>query len=79
MARTNNSRFETHLPILKRYNVGAINWGLVRGKSNTIFPWGSKEGSAEPSLWFHDVFHKDGRPYSEDEVNVIRKLAGAEK
>jgi hypothetical protein len=79
MARTNNSRFETHLPILKRYNVGAINWGLVSGKSNTIFPWRSKEGSSEPALWFHDVFYKDGRPYRENEVNVIKKLSGAGK
>lgn len=23
--------------------MGAINWGFVSGKSNTIFPWGSKE------------------------------------
>jgi len=38
MARTNNSRLETHLPILKSYYVGPINWGLVSGRSNTIFP-----------------------------------------
>lgn len=43
MARTNNSRFETHLAILKKYKVAAISWGLVSGKTNTIFPWGSKK------------------------------------
>jgi len=74
MARTNNSKFETHLPILKRYNVGAINWGLVSGKSNTIFPWGSKEGSPEPNPWFHDVFRKDGTPYDIKEVELIKNL-----
>jgi hypothetical protein len=74
MARTNNSKFETHLPILKRYNVGAINWGLVSGKSNTIFPWGSKEGSPEPNPWFHDVFRKDGTPYDIKEVEIIKNL-----
>ena len=75
MARTNNSKFVTHLPILKRYNVGAINWGLVSGKSNTIFPWGSKEGSPEPSPWFHDVFRKDGTPYDVKETELIKKLS----
>ena len=74
MARRNNSKFETHLPILKRYNVGAINWGLVSGKSNTIFPWGSKEGSPEPNPWFHDVFRKDGTPYDVKEVELIKQL-----
>jgi len=76
MARSNNSRFETHLPILKRYNVGAINWGLVSGRSNTIFPWGSKEGSPEPNPWFHDVFRKDGTAYDVKEVELIKKLTG---
>lgn len=76
MARSNNSKFETHLPILKKYNVGAINWGLVSGKSNTIFPWGSKEGSPEPNPWFHDIFRKDGTAYDFKEVDLIKKLTG---
>lgn len=76
MARSNKSKFETHLAILKRYNVGAINWGLVSGKSNTIFPWGSKEGSPEPNPWFHDVFRKDGTPYDVKEIELIKKLTG---
>jgi hypothetical protein len=76
MARRNNSKFETHLPILKRYHVAAINWGLVSGKSNTIFPWGSKEGSPEPNPWFHDVFRKDGTPYDVKEVKLIKQLTG---
>lgn len=79
MARKNNSKFETHLPILKRYNVAAINWGLVSGKSNTIFPWGSKEGSPEPTPWFHDVFRKDGTPYDVKETELIKKLTSAKK
>ena len=43
--------------------VGAINWGLVSGKTNTIFPWGSPEGAPEPKVWFHDIFRKDGTPF----------------
>ncbi len=74
MARTNNSNFETHLPILKKYKVAAINWGLVSGKSNTIFPWGSKEGSPEPAIWFHDIFRIDGTPFDPKEITAIKNL-----
>ena len=74
MARTNNSTFEKNLPVLKKYKVGAINWGLVSGKTNTIFPWGSKEGTPEPAVWFHDIFRKDGSAFSEKEVKMIKEL-----
>jgi hypothetical protein len=75
MARTRNSNFTTHLPVFKKYNVAAINWGLVAGKSNTIYQWDKpiKDGS-EPAVWFHDVFRKDGSPYIKQEVAIIRKL-----
>lgn len=76
MARTSDSFFETHLPVFKKYNVGAINWGLVAGKTNTIFPWGSPEGTEEPVVWFHDIFRKDGTPYDPKEISVIRKMTG---
>jgi hypothetical protein len=80
MARTRNSLFVTHLPIFKRYQVGAINWGLVSGKSNTIYQWGKPvpDGS-EPKIWFHDVFRKDGSPFDENEVRVIRQLTSSGK
>jgi alpha-galactosidase len=76
MARSYGSRFENILPILRAENVGAMNWGLVSGRTQTIYPWGSREGSPEPAIWHHDIFHPDGRPYSEGEVRVIRKAAG---
>ena len=76
MARTHGSTFEKNLPVLKQYNVGAINWGFVSGKSNTIFPWGSKEGSPEPTTWFHDIFRKDGTAFDSKEVALIKKLTG---
>ncbi len=77
MARTRGSRFETHLPIFKKYKVGAINWGLVAGKSNTIYQWDTPmpDGS-EPKLWFHDVFRKDGSAYDEKEIQAIKQLTG---
>ena len=74
MARTNNSRFETNLPVFKKYKVGAINWGLVSGKTNTIFPWGSKEGTPEPTIWFHDIFRQDGTAFNDDEIKFIKGI-----
>ncbi|HEA31106.1 MAG TPA: 1,4-beta-xylanase [Leeuwenhoekiella sp.] len=75
MARTRNSRFSNTLPLLKENNVGAINWGLVNGKTNTIYAWDTPiESGDEPEEWFHDVFRKDGTPYRQDEVDLIRKL-----
>lgn len=74
MARTRSSRFETHLPIFKNEHIGCINWGLVSGKTQTIFPWGSPEGSPEPGEWFHDIFRPDGTPYRQSEVDFIRSI-----
>jgi hypothetical protein len=75
MARTRNSTFQSCLPVFKKYRVGAINWGLVAGKSNTIYQWSKPipDGS-EPELWFHDVFRKDGTPYKTEEIAVIKSL-----
>ena len=75
MARTRNSRFSNILPLLKRQNVGAINWGFVSGKSNTIYAWDTPiPDGGQPIEWFHDIFFPDGRPYRQDEVNLIKQL-----
>jgi endo-1,4-beta-mannosidase len=74
MARTRGSFFQTHLPLLRQENVGAIHWGLVAGKSNTVFAWDTPIGGEQPGLWFHDIFHPDGTPYAEEEVAVIREV-----
>jgi len=80
MARTNGSLFQTIMPVLKEKKVGAINWGFVSGKTNTIYAWNTPMPSgAEPDLWFHDIFRKDGTPYSKDEIRVIKKLTGKSK
>lgn len=75
MARTRNSRFSTIMPMLKKENVGAINWGFVAGKTNTMYAWDTPiaDGS-EPTEWFHDIFRRDGTPYRQDEVALIKKL-----
>jgi len=76
MARAAGSRFETILPYFKAQNIGAINWGLVSGKSQTIYPWGSwkKPLEKEPKVWFHDVFREDGSPFDEAETALIKSL-----
>ena len=78
MARGNNSTFQGSLPIAKKFNVAAYNWGLVNGKSQTIYPWDSwqKHYTAEPKVWFHDIFRKDGTPYNKAETDLIKKLTG---
>ncbi|MBX5478206.1 MAG: cellulase family glycosylhydrolase [Pyrinomonas methylaliphatogenes] len=79
MARSNGSTFQKILPIAKRYNVGAINWGLVMGKTQTHLPWDSWQHpyvGREPAVWFHEVFRTDGTPYSAEEVNLIRQITG---
>jgi hypothetical protein len=67
------------MPLLKQENIAAINWGLVAGKTNTIYAWDTPlpDGS-EPALWFHDIFRKDGTPYKPEEVALIRQLTGKE-
>jgi hypothetical protein len=82
MARPRGSTFQSILPIAKQYKVAAINWGFVNGKSQTIFPWDSWQKAyteAEPPVWFHDIFRKDGTPYKQDEYDFIRNIIGASK
>jgi len=78
MARPTGSTFQAILPIAKQEKVGAINWGFVAGKSNTIYPWDSwqKPYAAEPPVWFHDIFRENGQPYRPEEVSFIRQMTG---
>jgi hypothetical protein len=78
IARGMGSRFETHLPLMKAENVGAINWGLVYGKTQTVYPWGSKLNAPEPNVWHHDIFRKDGTPFDANEIELIKKLTKKE-
>ena len=82
MARSCGSLISTNLPVFAREKIGCLNWGLVAGKTNTIYPWQDLPGistsvtrftEAEPELWFHDLFRADGSPYDRDEVELFRK------
>jgi len=77
MARGNGSTFQGSLPVAKKLRVGAINWGLVAGKTQTYLPWDSWEHpyiDREPSVWFHEVFRTDGTPYRTEETDFIRQI-----
>ncbi|MDR3772389.1 MAG: cellulase family glycosylhydrolase [Terracidiphilus sp.] len=77
MARNIGSTFDTILPIAREHHVGAINWGLVAGKSQTWIPWDSWQHpyvDRQPAVWQHDIFHPDGTPYRPREVAIIKTL-----
>ncbi|HTJ52161.1 MAG TPA: glycoside hydrolase family 2 TIM barrel-domain containing protein [Cyclobacteriaceae bacterium] len=77
MARTRNSRFDNIMPMLKTENIGAYNWGLVAGKTNTMYAWDTPmPDGKEPKIWFHDIFRKDGTPFSKEEIKLIKSLTG---
>jgi hypothetical protein len=70
--------FETHLPVLLAHRIGAWNWGLVDGKTQTKWAWSDPAGSPPPSIWFHDVLNADGSSYDPAETEFIRStLVGA--
>ena len=79
MARSVGSTFDGILPIAKKHQVAAINWGLVAGKTQTYLPWDSWQRPyvlEQPPVWFHEVFRKDGKPYRGREAQIIRELTG---
>lgn len=79
MARPMGSTFDTILPLANKDHVGAINWGLVAGKTQTYLLWDSWQRPyvlQPPSVWFHEVFHADGKPYREEEARIVRQLTG---
>ena len=76
MARTVGSTFHTHTFYFHKQAIGAINWGLVAGKTQTYFPWGSQINASIPLVWFHDIFNSTGQPYSPYEIQFFKDLKG---
>jgi hypothetical protein len=79
MARPQGSTVESILPVAKRHNVGAINWGLVAGKTQTYFPWDSWNHPypAVPKVWFHDLLRPGGTAFDNTESQTIRSLSAS--
>ena len=80
MARGNGSTFSGTLPVARKYHVAAMNWGFVAGKTQTNLPWDSWKHpytDREPAIWFHEIFDFSGKPYRQDEADLLRKLTGS--
>ena len=63
------------MPVYKAHNIGCYNWGLVSGRTNTIYQWDTPLDH-EPEVWFHDIFRPDGTPFDAQEVAFIKSLTG---
>ena len=75
LARTAGSTVDL-LAVFAERGVGAINWGLVDGRTQTRFPWRSwTEAVTDEEPWFHELLKRDGSPYDIDEVKLFRRLA----
>lgn len=75
LARGGNNLADT-LPEFAAKDIGAMHWGWVSGKSQTIYPWSSFTKVAftrEPELWHHDFLRPDGSPYSQAEVALVAR------
>lgn len=73
LSRTAGSLAETHLPVFRRERVGCFCWGLVAGKTQTIYSW-EEVGQGEPDVWFHDLLRPDGTPYDAAEAAFFRRV-----
>jgi hypothetical protein len=72
--RPQGSVVAEELPIFAELKVGCIHWGLVNGKTQTNYRWGSKAGDPPPKVWQHDLFHTDLTPYDAKELAVFHEL-----
>lgn len=65
----NGSTFQTAMPILKKYNVAAINWGFVSGKTGAVWNWKTKKGKDLNELRKHEEnILQPGEAFPEPEV-----------
>jgi hypothetical protein len=73
MNRPLGSTFAAILPVLYQDRTGSMFWGLVNGKTQTNYHWGSKAGAPPPEVWQHDIFHSDLTPYDQNELELLTK------
>jgi hypothetical protein len=82
MARGNGSTFQGILPLAKKYQVAAFNWGLVAGKTQTYLPWDSWQKPYTdhlPAQWHHDIFRMDGTPYKAEETEFLKRILNGQR
>jgi hypothetical protein len=62
------------LPLFMSNSIGCYNWGLVAGRTQTYFHWGSREGTPTPEIWQHDLIRQDGTPYDAREMEIFQTI-----
>jgi hypothetical protein len=65
--------------ICRKENIGVLSFGLFDSKMQCKFHWDSKKGAKEPKVWFHDIFHADGTPYDQKEIDFIKEITADKK
>lgn len=78
VGRPANTLFDMYA-ICRKENIGVLSFGLVDSKMQCKFHWDSKEGAPEPKVWFHDLFHADGTPYDQKEIDFIKQITADKK
>ncbi|MDU8910702.1 hypothetical protein [Aestuariicoccus sp. MJ-SS9] len=78
MARPVGSRIADQLDLFQQAKVGCFQWGLVRGRTQTHLPWpadlvAAHGGTADRSVWFHDLLDESGRAYDATETAKLRQ------
>jgi hypothetical protein len=74
LARPFGSTLFTHLDYFHSEKVGAIQWGLVAGRSQTYYQWKSPKGAPMPRMWFHDVLYSNGTAFSPLEEKLYYEI-----
>lgn len=81
MARTIDSRIADQLPYFRERKIGAFQWGLVRGRTQTHLPWPglAMRTHADSGLeeWFHDILTEGGAAHSAAELETLRAVLSA--
>jgi hypothetical protein len=77
MARPVGSRIDDQVRLFRDLDVGCMQWGLVKGRTQTWLPWpadlvAEHGGEASRDVWFHDILHDDGTPYDRREVEILK-------
>ena len=85
LGRTKHNTVQELFPLFFLEKIGCFNWGLVAGLYQTYEPWEALweayergEGdSLDFTVWFHDLYRPNLRPYDPQEIKLIRQLCQA--
>ena len=78
VGRPANTLFDMYA-ICRKENIGVLSFGLFDSKMQCKFHWDSKKDAKEPKVWFHDIFHADGTPYDQKEIDFIKEITADKK